>query len=199
MQVVFVLWLLMGFKHYNILSLNVQDWRCEFRFFILHWFISANLCAQLCPTYFFRLVHWTLFVFSNAPLGLVKSSSLNTLFFTSCLPANKKKLFRQIARAEFTLPSMHSNKRWEGDVEWESGFSSLFFLNLFFFFLPISCFTWGQESRWQWNGLLWSVLPCCAATSLPGCHYKATARMLMGKLHLLFVENSSSTSNVCSV
>lgn len=31
---------------------------------------------------------------------------------------------------------MHANKRWEGDVEWESGFSSLFFLNLFFFFFP---------------------------------------------------------------
>lgn len=123
----------MVFKHYNILSLNVQDWRCEFSFFILHRFISANLCAQLCPTYFFRLVHWTLFVFSNAPLGLVKSSSLNTLFYTSCLSANKKKLFRQIARAEFTLPSMHTNKRWEGDVEWESGFS-FFFLNLSFFF-----------------------------------------------------------------
>lgn len=30
---------------------------------------------------------------------------------------------------------MHANKRWEGDVEWESGFS-FFFLNLFFFFFP---------------------------------------------------------------
>lgn len=38
----------------------------------------------------------------------------------------------------------------------------LFFpLSLFF----ISCSTWGRQPQWRWNGLLWSALPYCAATS----------------------------------
>lgn len=167
-----------------------------FRFLILHWFISANLFVQICPaTYFFPNTFIEPCASSPTLFGLVKSSSLNVFFFQAVFLPKKSYLDRLPGQSSNCLLCTLTN------AGRETSNMSLGFLLSFIYsrFFPISCFTWGQEPHWQWNGLLWSGLPCCAAASPPGCHCMAVARVLIGKLHLLFVEGSSSTSNVCSV
>lgn len=72
------------------------------------------------------------------------------------------------------------HKAWRKKPDIENWFFFSFF-PIFLFIFFISCSTWGIQARWRWNGLLWSALPYCAATSrCPTVIFRGIARTQMG-------------------